>query len=506
MIYTFSDYSGPIDERCDVCVIGSGAGGAVAAMELAESGLSVIVLEEGGLFTPKSWTGKPTQALIDMYRDGGSTGALGNPFISTTLGKCVGGTTTVNSATCFRTPEVVLQRWQMELGLRDLTMERLAPVFERVERIINVTELSWDVLGNSAKIIKRGADRLGLACRPLKHNVKDCRGCGTCQFGCVENAKQSMDVTYIPRAIACGARLFANCRADRLVIEKGAVRGVVGSIVDPHSGERAFDVTIAARAVVAACGALITPALLKRSGLRNRNIGRHLQIHPASRVVALMNETVEGWKGVSQGVYVHNYETEGIILEGIFIHPSLMLAALPGVGPEHKELAARYANLAAFGVMVHDSTVGRVRRGISCNGFLATYFITRADAEKLKRGIAYAARVFFAAGAERVYAPVATMPVLSSADDVEKLLGLPVRPNQIETMAFHPLGTCRMAESPRLGAINEKGESFEVRDLYVADAGAVPTSLGVNPQVTIMALATIVAQGIARRFSGRPSF
>lgn len=499
MMYHYHNYSGDIHERCDVCVIGSGAGGAVAAKELAERGFSVIVLEEGGHYTKTNWDGKPSQALIDMYRDGGSTGTLGNPFISITLGRCVGGTTTVNSATCFRTPNHVLLKWQLELGLDGLTRSRLEPYFERVEKIISVTELPWDVLGKNVQVVKRGAERLGLHLKPLRHNVRNCRGCGTCQFGCLEGAKQSMDVTYIPLAEKYGAKIFTHCRAEKLIIDNNSVRGVTGSILNPSSKKRNWQFRIDADVVVVACGALITPAFLRANGLRNRNIGRNLQIHPAGRVVALMNEKIEGWKGVSQGAYIDDFEKEGIILEGIFVHPSLLLAAMPGVGMKHKEMAASYPHMAAFGVMIHDSTTGRVRTLFKGRGFLARYAIKNIDMEKFKRAIAYTARIFFAAGAKLVFTPISSKPVLTSMQEVEEFLKLSIKPNQMEIMAFHPLGTCRMGRSTRTGVVNPEGESFEIKNLFVTDASIIPTSLGVNPQLTIMALATMIAENISNK-------
>ena len=308
-----------------------------------------------------------------------------------------------------------------------------------------------------------------------------------------------MDVSYVPLAEKYGALFLAHCRADRLIIKEGEVRGVRGWAVDPASERDAYPVEIHAKVVVVSCGSLITPAFLKRNRLKNRNIGRHLQIHPAGRVAALMKEKIEGWKGVSQGVYIDNFENEGIILEGIFVHPGLLLSALPGIGKEHKDLASRFSQLAAFGVMIHDSTTGRVFRGRGRNGFLATYFIKKIDVEKFKRGIAYTARIFFAAGAEKVFTPIASMPVLHSMEDAEKLIGQRVKPNHIELMAFHPLGTCRMASSSRDGVVDRNGETFEVKNLYVADGSIVPTSLGVNPQETIMTLSTLVAEQISAR-------
>lgn len=501
MIRTYRDYKDGFAESCEVCVIGSGPGGGVVAKELAEKGRDVVLLEEGGHITAADWDGRPARGLREMYRGCGTTGTLGNPFISLTLGKCIGGTSTVNSATCFRTPGPVLKKWRDELGLGAMTEGTLAPYFDRVEKVVNVTDLPWDVLGNNAKIVKRGCDILGYNCRPLRHNVRACKGCGTCQFGCQENAKQSVNVTYVPLADGFGARIYANCRAGRIVVSGGAATGVEAVTVDPETGRSTGTVSVRAKVVVVSCGAMITPSFLRRSGLKNRHLGRHLQIHPAGRVVALMDEVVEGWKGVSQGAYIDDFEGEGIMMEGVMVHPSLLLAAIPGVGREHKEIAVKYNNLAVFGVMAHDETEGRVLKGSGKKGggITALYRIRRADTDKLKRGIAYLAKIFFAAGARRVYTSISSMPVLDSAGDADRLLGLRVKPNQVETMAFHPLGTCRMAAGPALGPVGPCGETFEVRNLYVADASIIPTSLGVNPQITIMALSNYVADGIDRR-------
>jgi len=505
MIHTFADYDGDFQIACDVCVIGSGPGGAVVARELAARGHAVVLLEEGSHFTRAAWNGLPLPGLMRLYRDGGATGTIGNAGISVTLGRCIGGSSTINSATCFRTPASVLANWRHDLGLEHLTPDALEPVFEQVEAILHVTELPWEVLGQNAAIVKRGCDRLGLSCRPLKHNVRDCRGCGPCQFGCQEGAKQSVDVTYIPQAEQFGAKIYADCRADRLIIRDRRVQGVIASALDPATGRPAYRVTVTARMVVAAAGAMLTPAFLKRQGLKNRHIGRNLQIHPGTRVVALMDELVEGWKGVSQGAYVDDFAGQGILLEGIFVHPSLLLPALPGVGQEHKRMALDYNRMAAFGVMAHDEGTGRVYnipgRGWA-NRPLNTYFAAPGDIDKLKIGVAHTAEIFFAAGARRVFTGIAPLPVLESAADLPKLRQLKLKPSQVEMLAFHPLGSCRMAAHPTLGAVSPAGETYDVRNLFVTDGSLVPTSLGVNPQITIMALATQVAAAMDRRLAG----
>ncbi|OQX61651.1 MAG: hypothetical protein B5M56_08465 [Desulfococcus sp. 4484_241] len=215
MIKEFNDISADINKTVDVCVIGSGAGGAVVAKELAQKGFDVALLEEGSRFTTKNFNQDPGDMMAMMYRDSGFTVALGLPPVSITLGKAVGGTTTINSATCFRTPEHVVHKWVDRYDCAGLSHESLIPYFEKVEKEINVVELTEDILGNAYQVVKRGAARLGIEARPLKHNVKGCEGAGVCQWGCVKSAKQSTDVSYIPKADAAGASIYANCRAKR---------------------------------------------------------------------------------------------------------------------------------------------------------------------------------------------------------------------------------------------------------------------------------------------------
>ncbi len=502
MIKEFKDYTGDITEECDVCVIGSGAGGAVVAKEISEKGFNVVLLEEGGNHPQKKLNSKPLDSLTKMWRDGGLTGTLGKVPISVTLGKGIGGTTAVNSATCFRTPDKILKFWRDKFNLTNMSPEVMNPYFEKVEKEINATELSWDVLGNSAKIIKRGAEKLGYKCTPLKHNVKDCKGHGTCQFGCPEQAKQSTDVSYIPKAVKNGARIYANCKAEKLIKKNGAVHGVKGFLVNPDKDDKkTYKIEVKAKFVVLSAGTMLSPQFLMKNGIKGKHVGRHLQIHPAGRVTALMKEEVKGWRGVSQGAMITDFENEDIILEGIFVHPSLLLAAMPGVGKEHKDLAKNFSRIAAFGTMIHDSTEGRVYKWRPFNQIVAKYNLRKVDMEKFKKAIAYTSRIFFAGGAEKVFTGISTMPIINSIEEIDTFLKTKIKPIHMEILAFHPLGTCRMAREEKDGVVNREGETFKMKNLYVADGSIVPTSLGVNPQVTIMSLATKISDGIINKLN-----
>jgi choline dehydrogenase-like flavoprotein len=498
-IKEFRDIHGHIREEADVCVIGTGAGGAVVAKELAEKGLKVVALEEGGYFTVRNFNQDPADMMAMMYRDAGTTMALGLPPVSITLGKCIGGTTTVNSATCFRTPARVVEDWADNHDCSGLTYESLVPYLEKVEQEIHVTELSEEVLGNVYRIVKRGAKRLGLTARPLKHNVNGCEGAGVCQWGCIRQAKQSMDISYIPKALAAGARIYANCRATGIEVENGRVGGVRGVFIDPSTGRAHYSMTIKARVACLAMGALITPAFLLKNRLANSSgmVGKGLTIHPCGRVVAEMDEVVDGHHGVSQGGFIDAYEHEGIMLEGVFVPPAIMAMALPGVGEEHKYLAKHYRNLAAFGVMVSDTARGRVFPGTLGYSYLAFYSLNRQDTARLHKGIGYVADIFFAAGARRVFTGCYAMPSLNSKHELARFKSLKVKPWHFEVMAFHPLGTCRMGNDPRTSVLDLNLETHDIKGLFVPDASPFPTSLGVNPQLTIMAFAGRTADYIA---------
>src|SRR5216684_543743 len=246
-------------ETADVVVVGSGAGGAVAAKELAESGLKVIVLEEGEHFDRRDFTGSPPERLRRFYRGNGLTFTIGVPTISLPIGRGVGGSTLINSGTCFRTPDFVLDAWGMDRA-------ELEPVFEDVEKTLSVAPVGADIMGANGEVMDRGRRELGYCGGPIRRNARGCHGSGVCAFGCPLDAKLGMHVTYLPLAARAGARIISGCRVDGIVIENGRAVGVTGSIVDPETGVVQRDGRFEVRAprVVLAAGAIYTPALLQR--------------------------------------------------------------------------------------------------------------------------------------------------------------------------------------------------------------------------------------------------
>jgi choline dehydrogenase-like flavoprotein len=492
------------DVQCDVVIVGSGAGGALAARELVAAGLSVVIVEEGGVISrDRVQKQLPVERLFDAYRDQGLTATFGSPVISLPMGRAVGGTTVVNSGTCFRTPDWVLGRWAAS-GLPGLAPDALGPYFDDVEALIGVAPVPDEILGPNGEAMRRGAEALGVQNEAITRNARNCHGHGQCAFVCPIDAKQAMHVAVLPGALAAGARLFANCRVRRVLLENGRACGVVASVHDPGSGARRGELRVHARAVVLAAGAIFTPALLLRQKLANSSgqVGRNLVIHPAVGTTAHFDEDLRAWKGVMQNHHVDELIRDGILLEATFPPPGLGYSAgsLPGAGREQKELFAQYPQMAAVGSVISDEGVGRVRP-LGSSSVLIRYDLTETDARKIVRGIELAARIFFAAGAKRVYPMLPGLPWIDSPDEVRRIGEARFKPGDLKVSAYHPMGTCRMGSDPAASVVDADGQAHDVPGLWVLDASTLPSSTVVNPQVTIMAMASRGARRLADALS-----
>lgn len=494
MIRGFGDVGGSVREIADVAIVGSGAGGAVLAKELAERGRSVVVLEEGRHWTARDFGSRTYGSMRRLYRDMGVTGALGQPTIPIAVGRCVGGSTVVNGGTCWRTPDRVLDRWALEYGLRDAGPADMKPYFDRVEEILGVRPVPDEFQGGNNRVFRRGVEALGWSGGPVRRNDRGCRGSGNCAFGCPNDGKQSMLVSYLPRAVAAGAKVLSECKVDRILVERGRAVGLSGRMVDAETGEVGPPVEVRA-AVTAVCGGGMHTAgllLANRASNLHGQVGRGFMLHPCAKVMALLDESVRGWEGVVQGWYLDEFADEGLLVMTAFAPPELAALSLPTMGRETQAILANFDRIAIAGVLVSDTSRGRVRLGPGGMP-LVTYRLNRLDTERLVRGIAITARIFFAAGARRVWPAVHGVPVLESAADIRKLYEHRVRPSDLEVVSLHPMGACRMGEDPTRSVVDSFGESHEVRGLFVTDGSIFPSSLGVNPQISIMAFATRAA-------------
>ncbi|MBI3783812.1 MAG: GMC family oxidoreductase N-terminal domain-containing protein [Deltaproteobacteria bacterium] len=494
---------GNLSERVDVCVIGSGAGGAVIAKELAEAGRSVLIIEEGDYFTADDFNDTPFNRVLRTYRDQGATIALGRPVIPLPLGKAVGGTTVINSGTCFRAPEHILQRWVSEFGLDGYDSASLAPLFDRVERELNVMPVPWEIIGKNAEVFDRGVRALGLRGEPIRRNIRGCRGCGVCAFGCPSDAKQAMHVSYLPRAAAAGARIFARCRADGFLWKGQRVIGVEASILDRHNDDVRGRLTVHADSVVVAAGTIHTPLLLRTAGVKDRSgqLGRNLRLHPALSVSGSFNEDIYAWRGTLQSYFVdHLALSDDVMIEVTNPIPSMAVNTLKNVGMPVKEALGGFKHRASAGLFVSDSSSGQVRRMPGRPRPLIFYSLNQQDTTRLLRGMALAAEIFFAAGAQTVHVDLPGLSTLRSSRDLPQLRDAGRwKPSALQPTAFHPMGTCRMGPDPSRSVVGLGGQVHGVGGLFVADGSLFPSCVGVNPQETIMTFATRIANGMLSR-------
>jgi choline dehydrogenase-like flavoprotein len=475
------------DLACDAVVVGSGAGGAVVAAELAEAGWRVVVLEEGPHVPTERFSTDALTAFRTLYRDGGLTTMLGTPPVGYVEGRCVGGSTTVNGGMAWRTPDAVLDRWRSEHGL---DLGDLDPVFDRVERRLSVATQDPGSIGRDQELLRAGAEAMSWRTVDNRRAQVHCAGCNGCVLGCPTGAKQSTLVSYLPRAVGFGATVVADCRADRILFDRKKATGVRAA------GPGGRRIVVRAPVVVVAAGALHTPVLLSRSGVRSRSgqLGRNLAVHPGSNVAALFDEPVRGWEGVHQAYQVREFP--GVLMAAVNLPPGVVAGALGLARDQLGPVMAGYDRMVTAGVLVDDTATGRV---VSLGGQpVARYDLAPADARRIVVAVADLCRLLFAAGAACIYLPVAGAEPLRSPAEVSGLLDAPVDRSRLAVSTVHLMGTARSGGDPTRAVCGPDGRVHDRAGVYVADASLLPTPLGVNPQETIMALATVVARGLIR--------
>jgi choline dehydrogenase-like flavoprotein len=396
---------------------------------------------------------------------------------------------------CFRIPEEVLHEWSTDLGLTELTPERLEPYFDEVEKTIRVETVPASMRSRSSQLFVEGAAALGVEMKSLRRNTQGCRGAARCNFGCPHGAKMSVDLCFLPDAYAHGARVLSDALVERIDFAGNRACGVRGRFLDGQTGEPRVPFTVQAKVVVVACGSLHTPVLLRRSGMDTHAIGRHLTLHPAFRVCGLYDEEVNGWDGAMQSIYSDHFLNEGITLVGVYSAVSILAAALPGIGKEHRRVSAEMPRMAVFGGMVHDDGGGRVHRWLSREP-LVTYRMSARDRSRMFKGIQILGKMAFRAGAREVMLPIFGSETIKSEKELSFLTERPPPATRVESMAFHPLGSAKMSKHARGGVVKPTGEAWAADNLFIADGSVLPTSIGVNSQVPVMAMSLKIARGL----------
>ncbi len=506
-----------LHRTADVVVIGTGAGGAVTAARLTEAGFDVVVLESGAYRTRADFDEREAELTEQLYADG-ALRTTDDASVALVQGNTVGGSTTVNWMIMLRTPDFVLEQWASESGVYGMTPREMGAVFERVEREVHASAVPDDAHSANNRILLDGARSLGWKVSTAMINATNCVRCGFCGVGCRYDAKQSTLVTFVPRALVAGATLHADTHVDRIELRERDTGGgtpplkrVHATVRDPYSGRPARALTVDAPIVVVAGGAIGTPALLQRSGLGGGGVGHWLRLHPTTAVWGRYDRDIVTSSGIPLTTMCDEHlrwrgTDYGFWIETPPMHPSFTAAAMPGFGQSHHALMSSYNQLGVLIGLTRDGaertrSSGRVlvnRRGETS----IQYALTREDQRRVRASLSATAQLHFAAGASEVGTMHSRPMVVRTPADVGRLEGGSVGPNRIGLFSAHVNGTCRMGTDPATSGATPEGERHGVRGLYISDGSLLPTSLGVNPQETIMAIATVLAERMAMRHAG----
>ncbi|MFM9881149.1 MAG: GMC family oxidoreductase N-terminal domain-containing protein [Burkholderiaceae bacterium] len=507
----------PATLACDVAIVGSGAGAGITAELLTKAGLSVVMVEEGPLKSSTDFKQLESEAYPTLYQESAARKTQ-DKAINILQGRCVGGSTTVNWTSSFRTPGDTLAYWQQQFGLADYTSAALAPYFLQAEQRLSISP--WLTPPNENNdLLRVGAAKLGIQSLAIARNVKGCWNLGSCGMGCPTNAKQSMLVTTLPAALDAGATLLVQMRAERFELANGQIKALHCSPVTlasaPDAGGRA--VKVVARHYVLAAGAINSPALLLRSQAPDPYgvLGRRTFLHPTVASAAVMAQKVEGWAGAPQTLYSdHFLETQpiggpiGYKLEAPPLHPVIFAITVSGYGQQQADLLGKFAHthvlLALLRDGFHDEAAGG-SVGLRSDGSpVLDYPLTGFVMDGARRALLSMAEIQFAAGAKQVL-PVheQAQPYTSWAQTKAAIAGLEMKPLLTKVVSAHVMGGCGMAASANLGVTKPDGQHWQIGNLSIHDGSLFPTSIGANPQLSIYGVVNRLAQALAKQLSGR---
>ncbi|MBI2889168.1 MAG: GMC family oxidoreductase [Nitrospirae bacterium] len=509
MIIEAKDLHGDLDVTADAVVVGTGAGGAPAAAVLAETGMNVVVLEKGGYYQAGEFTGDQTTMLRRLWVNGGFL-ATKDGAITLLQGQCVGGSTVINMCLSWKPPAEAFDRWREETGVEGLTQESLRPHVDEVWRTVNAEPAQRTHINRNNYVFEMGANALGWDVVPMARNVRECQNLGLCLFGCPVNAKQSMLLTYVPRADQAGARIYAGATVRRVLVEGGRAVGVEGELVGRDGRTSLGKLRVRAPIVCLAAGVLETPGILLRSGLRGRGetAGRFFQIHTHTFAYGFMPEPIYMEYGAPQSIAIMQFadvlgrKGPGFIIEGLGVHTVNWSMLVQGFGQPYEAQVEKYRHAAMADAILRDRSRGHVE--LTDGGqAVAVYDYTPEDRALIKESMRRIAECLLAAGAKEVVIPGSRFGPISKREELDAAAeGIhPAKALQALASA-HLFSSARMAGSPEKGFCDSRGEAWDTKGLYVVDASALPGNLGVNPQITIMAVARKIASGIVAERKG----
>jgi choline dehydrogenase-like flavoprotein len=506
------DASTLVEDRtidADVAIVGTGAGGGIAAEILTQAGLAVVLIEEGPLATSSDFHMRESEAYPQLYQESAARKTK-DRAINILQGRCVGGGTTVNWTSSFRTPPATLAHWASEYGLTGFGEADLAPWFERVEQRLSVTP--WSVAPNQNNdVLRRGGEAIGIKIGSIRRNVKACWNIGYCGLGCPTNAKQSMLVTTIPAALERGATLLTRARGLAFQLGGARINAVACAALDPLGGSpTARRVTVHARTFIAAAGAIGTPALLLRSKLPDPDnvVGKRTFLHPTVVSAALMPERVDGFAGAPQVIYSDQFLRSaasgpiGYKLEVPPVHPVLAAITLPGHGTKHAHWMRSLAHMQVVIALMRDGFHAESAGGavtLRNDGTpVLDYPLNAYFWEGARRALLTMAEIQFAAGARTVMPVHASGASYGAWSEARKgLADLALAPLVAPVFSAHVMGGCPIGADAKRSAVDATGRYRHLENLYVLDGSLFPTSIGANPQLSIYAIVAKLASGLA---------
>ena len=510
----------PQNVTCDVAIIGSGAGAGVTAELLTKAGLSVVLIEEGPLKSSTDFNQKESEAYPQLYQESAAR-KTEDKAINILQGRCVGGSTTVNWTSSFRTPSATLKFWQDQFALKDFNVDALAPYFDQAERRLNIGP--WLTSPNENNdLLRRGAAKLGIPALAIARNVKGCWNLGSCGMGCPTNAKQSMLVTTIPAAMDKGARLMVETRAEKFELANGKVTALLVRSVSPNSAiaqqiRAQADTKIIAKHYVLAGGAINSPAVLLRSGAPDPHgtLGKRTFLHPVVMSSGVFEQKVEAWQGAPQTIYTdHFLDTQpidgpiGYKLEAPPLHPVIFASTVPGMGQAQHDLLKAFPHMHTLLALMRDGFHDQSRGGnVKLRGdgsAMLDYPLSDYVMDGARRALLSMMEIQFAAGALKVL-PLHEMaqPYTTWTQAKDAMAGLPMKPLLTKVVSAHVMGGCGMAGTEKLGVARPDGVHWQIDNLSIHDGSLFPTSIGANPQLSVYGAVNRMAQGLAKKLTGK---